>query len=82
MALWNLKHFLADEGYTSLESAKVVSYCEERGMELLRRSVFRLRLNASDCDTHLIPRVFDSWLHYVRIRRHAKRYLGKIINQL
>jgi hypothetical protein len=78
MIVANQKLFLKAEGYTDLEISKIVSYTEQRGLSLLRKPVHRMQHYTLVNDKYLVPKMFDRWLLFVKVRKLIRFILQKM----
>ena len=78
----NLKNYMKDQGYTEPEVEIISKQCMDRSKELMARAVARMKHYQEEDDLYLVPKMFDRWRFFVKMRKLTKHWLNYIENRL
>lgn len=71
----NLKGFMDQQGYTSKEIEVISDKCKDRSKELIARAVARMKAYHTEDDAYLLPKMFDRWRTFIKIRKLVKHWM-------
>lgn len=73
---------MRDEGFVKHQIDDEVQRAKERAQEYLSRSIARIQHNTRDQDLYLLPKMFDRWRQFVKLRKLVGWILRNMENKL
>ena len=81
--LHSLKYFMNDEGFEKHQIEDETESAKQKSNELIARAVARWKCaNVDEDDSYLLPKMFDRWREFVRLRKLVGWILSNMENRL